>query len=182
VTFATTTALNDWTKGGLEMKAFLVRLGFGFMLACLVSGLTGCAGRPLQVMTKPSHADFNIAFLPDGAPQPTSMSIAPDDGDAWLLVVRTPGPKDNKVIWQSKKNFKIKFVQIDDQTQPLKPGKELGDEKQGWNEAKQTSDGWEYKLNLKQGGGHGTETVVAKYIVRNDTYNIELDPVIIVGR
>lgn len=164
------------------MKTILIRLGWGFALAGLVSGLAGCAGRPLQVTTKPSHADFSVAFMPDGAPQPTSMIITPDDGDAWLLVVKTPGPKDNKVVWQSKKNFKIKFVQIDDQTQPLKPGKELGDEKQGWNEARQTNDGWVYTLNLKQGSGHGTVTVAAKYIVRSDAYNIELDPVIIVGR
>ncbi len=164
------------------MNTNLIRLCRGFALVCLVGGLAGCANRPLQVMTKPSHADFDIVFQPDGAPQPTSMVITPDDGDAWLVVVKVPGPKDNKVVWQSEKNFKIKFVQIDDQTQPLKPGKELGDEKQGWNEAKQTNDGWVYTLNLKQGSGHGTVTVAAKYIVRSDAYNIELDPVIIVGR
>jgi len=162
------------------MKTFLVRLGLGFTLACLVSALMGCAGRPIHAMKKPSSADFNIAFA--GTPQPTSMSITPDGGDVWLQVVKAPGPKDNKVTWQSNQKFSVRFGQIDDPTEPLKPGRRLGNEKQGWNDAVETNGVWQYTLELSQGNGHAHDTVAAKYFVKHVGSGVIFDPVIIVGR
>jgi hypothetical protein len=162
------------------MTTFLVRLGFGFTLACLMSGLAGCVDRPIHAMTKPSFADFSIAFA--GAPQPTSMSITPDEGDVWLQVVKTPGPKDNRVTWQSNQKFSIRFGQLDDPNEPLKPGKRLGNEKQDWNDASEKNGAWEYTLTLSQGAGRGRETIAAKYFVKHVDSGVVFDPVIIVGR
>ncbi len=68
---------------------------------------------------------------------------------------------------QSDKNFQIRFVQVDDQDQPLRPGKELGDEKQGWNDSTKSSNGWVYTLRLKPGQWQAAkETVAAKYFVK----------------
>lgn len=164
------------------MKNILVRLGFGFMLACMVGVLAGCAGRPLHAMTKPSYADFDIVFKPDRASPPTSMAISPDDGDAWLQVVKVPGPKDNRITWRSEQNFKIRFGRIDDPGEPLKPGKRLGNEKDGWNDATETNGVWEYTLSLSQGNGRTKETVGAKYSIKHVDSGVEFDPVIIVGR
>jgi hypothetical protein len=138
--------------------------------------------RWLASLTKPSHANFDIVFKPDKPAIPTAMSISPDDGDAMLKVVKSPGSDDNKIVWQSNQQFCVKFVQVDDPSQPLKAGKELGDEKKEWNESKKKGEVWEYTLNLKQGGGHGPETVVAKYTVKHFDSKLEFDPVIIVGR
>jgi hypothetical protein len=164
------------------MKTILVRLGFGLTLACIVGIASGCGGRPLHGMTKPAYADFDIEFKTDGTGKPTSMIITPGDGDAWLQVVKVPGPKDNRITWQSRQNFKIKFGRIDDPSEPLKPGKRLGNEKDGWNEATETGGIWEYTLKLSQGNGRTKETVGAKYSVKHVDSGLEFDPVIIVGR
>ena len=70
------------------------------------------------------------------------------------------------------------------QSTPLKPGRRLGNEKQGWNEASDKDhDGyWEYTLNLSQGNGHNKEYVGAKYFVMHADSGMIFDPVIIVGR
>jgi hypothetical protein len=164
------------------MNTFLVRLGFGFALACIAVTLAGCAGQSIKTQSTPSYAAFEITFQPDPPVQPTDIVIDPNDGNAILQVVKTPGPDDNKIVWQSKQKFSIKFVQICDQSQPLPAGKELGDEKKNWNEAKEKDGVWQYKLNLKQGSGHGKETVGAKYLVKHVASGVTIDPVIIVGR
>lgn len=166
------------------MKTFLVRLGFGFTLACLLGSLAGCAGQLAHVQGKPSHVTFKILFLPEDVAKPTGMSISPDGGDVILQVVKIPGADDNKVIWRSGQNFSVRFGQVDDPTQPLKPGRHLGNEKQGWNDASDhDKDGvWEYTLTLSQGNGHTPETVGAKYFVKHAASREIFDPVIIVGR
>jgi hypothetical protein len=165
------------------MKSMSIRVGLGLTLACVIGVLSGCAGEPpVRVTGKPSHATFKIEFQPDRVTPPTGMIITPDDGDVFLRVVRSPGPDDNKVVWQSEQNFRIRFVQIDDQTQPLRPGKELGNEKKDWNEASQRNGVWNYTLNLRQGSGNGKEVVGAKYLVEHADSSTVFDPVIIVER
>lgn len=164
------------------MKTMSIRLGLGLTLAWVTGALSGCAHEPAHLNGKPSHATFQIAFQPDRVAKPTGMVITPDEGDAFLRVVRSPGPDDNKVIWRSAQSFRIRFVQIDDQTQPLKPGKELGNEKKDWNDASNRNGTWEYTLNLRQGSGNVTETVAAKYLVEHAGSGTVFDPVIIVAR
>jgi hypothetical protein len=164
------------------MKTMSIRLGLGLTLVCVIGVLSGCVNEPARVTGKPSHATFQIEFQPDGATPPTGMIITPDDGDVFLRVVRSPGPDDNKVVWQSDQHFRIRFVQIDDQTQPLLPGKELGNEKKDWNEASKKNDVWNYTLNLRPGSGNGKETVGAKYLVEHADSRTVFDPVIIVER
>jgi hypothetical protein len=164
------------------MKTMSIRLGMGLTLACVIGILSGCVNDPVRVTGKPSHATFTIKFEPERVTPPTGMIITPGDGDVFLRVVRTPGPDDNKVVWQSDQNFRIRFVQIDDQTQPLRPGKELGNERKDWNEASQKNGVWGYTLKLRQGSGNGTETVGAKYLVEHADSGTVFDPVIIVER
>jgi hypothetical protein len=164
------------------MKTMSIRLGLGLTLACVIGVLSGCADNLACLNGKPSNVKFEITFQPDGVAKPAGMVITPDDGDVFLRVVRSPGPDDNKVVWQSAQNFRIKFVQIDDQTQPLRPGKELGNEKKDWNDASNKKGVWEYTLNLKQGNGHTKETVAAKYLVEHADSGTVFDPVIIVDR
>jgi hypothetical protein len=136
----------------------------------------------MHVTKKPSSAEFSIDFI--GTPQPSGMSITPDGGDAWLQVVTKTGDRHNKVVWQSRQAFSIRFGQIDDPTQPLKPGKHLGNEKPDWNDASgPDKDGlWKYTLTLSQGNGRTPETVAAKYFVKHVASGQVFDPVIIVGR
>lgn len=164
------------------MNVINYRLAVGLALAFLFGAVAGCGSNPARVAVKPSKVDFTIEFKPDDSTTPTGMAITPDEGDAILQVVTSPGSKDNKVIWFSRQNFQIKFVQVDDQTQPLKPGKELGDENRDWNDAKPKSGGWEYTLKLRQRTGNEPETVVGKYIVRHVGSGKEFDPVLIVRR
>lgn len=165
------------------MKSMQIRLVAMLAVSGLLSGLAGCAGMPEQSVAKPSYADFAIEFLPDGAGSPTGMTIEPDGGDAWLDVVRQPGPRDNQIIWTCKSKFAIRFGQIDDPQQPLKPNKRLGDEKDGWNMAEEKNGQWAYTLRLSQGSGSGKKEVVgAKYFVKHVESGVEFDPVIIVGR
>ena len=164
------------------MKTSLIRLVLALTLACALGAVAGCASHPVCTTGKASHAAFEIKFEPDGAATPTGMIITPDDGDAMLQVVKSPGRGDNKVVWQSSRNFRIKFVQVDDPTQPLKPGKELGDESQGWNDAAKDHGVWQFTLNLRPGRGSARETVVAKYFVEHTDSGTVFDPVIIVGR
>jgi hypothetical protein len=158
--------------------------GIGLVLVCALGLVAGCATNPVHVTGKPSSADFDIAFLPAGSATPTDMDIQPDGGDAFLEAVSAPGAKDNKVVWKSSKHFQIRFVQVDDQDKPLKPGKELGNEGKDWNDAKQVgSDAWEYTLTLKEGSGRKQkETVAAKYLVKLVSPEVVFDPVIIVRR
>ncbi len=128
-----------------------------------------------------------ITFLPLGAAVPTDVLITPDEGDAFLEAVADAVPDDGKntVLWRSEKQFAIKFVQIDDQTRPLK--KKLGNEKDDWNDAQQAADRkWEYPLTLNKGAGKKKKTTLgAKYLVKytdscTGTDCTEFDPVIIV--
>lgn len=164
------------------MKTYRFRLGLGLVLASMIGAVSGCASHSIQVQAKPSRVTFKIAFESDGAAKPTGMIINPNNGDAFLEVVKEAGPDDNKVVWKSDQNFRIRFVQIDDQTQPLKPGKELGNEKKDWNAASEKAGAWEYTLKLQQGRGSTKETVGAKYIVEHVDSGVLFDPVIIVGR
>lgn len=164
------------------MKTMSIRLGLGLTLVCMLGVLAGCACDPVRVTGKPSSAKFTIKFEPGRVTPPTGMIITPDDGDVFLRVVNTPGPDDNKVVWQSDQNFRIRFVQIDNQTQPLLPGKELGNEKKDWNEASNRNGVWTYTLNLRQGSGKGREVVGAKYLVEHADSRTVFDPVIIVDR
>ena len=97
--------------------------GIGLVLVCAVGLLAGCAGNPAQVTGKRSYADFDIAFLPASSAVPTEIAITPDGGDAFLEAVMTTSANDNRITWKSDKHFQIKFVQVDDQDKPLRPGK-----------------------------------------------------------
>jgi hypothetical protein len=154
----------------------------GLALAFLFGAVAGCGSNPAQVAVKPSKADFVIEFTSGNGTAPTGMAITPDEGDAFLQVVKDPGSNDNKVVWYSRQNFRIKFVQVDDQTQPLKPGKELGDENRDWNDALSKRGGWEYTLKLRQRTGSEPETVAGKYIVQHVGSGKEFDPILIVRR
>jgi hypothetical protein len=160
-----------------------IRLVATLAVSGLLSGLAGCADTPAQKMVKPSNADFKIEFLLDAAGRPTGMTIEPDGGDAWLEVVRQPGPRDNQIVWTCQSEFAIRFGQIDDPQQPLKKNKNLGDEKEGWNAAEQKDGQWVYTLRLSQGSGSGKKEIVgAKYFVKHSVSGVEFDPVIIVCR
>ena len=102
------------------MKTMQIRLAAMLILSGLLSAIAGCGGNPARATAKPSNADFSIEFVMDGSGKPTGMTIAPDDGDAWLDVVKQPGPRDNPVVWTSKSEFEIRFGQIDDPQLPLK--------------------------------------------------------------
>lgn len=165
------------------MKSMQIRLVATLALSGLLSGLVGCAGTPAQKMVKPSKADFSIEFTLDSGGRPTGMTITPDDGDAWLDVVKQPGPRDNQVVWTSRSEFQIRFGQIDDPQLPLKRNKRLGDEQEAWNPSSKENDQWVYRLKLSQGSGSGRREVVgAKYFVKHLPSAVEFDPVIIVGR
>jgi len=165
------------------MKSMQIRPVAMLALSGLLSGLVGCADTSAQKMVKPSNADFSIEFALDASGTPTGMTITPDDGDAWLDVVKQPGPRDNQVVWTSRSEFAIRFGQIDDPQLPLKRNKRLGDEQEGWNPASKENDRWVYRLKLSQGSGSGKREVVgAKYFVKHVPSAVEFDPVIIVGR
>ena len=157
--------------------------GLGLVLVCVFGLLAGCADNPAHATGKPSYADFDIAFLPAGSAVPTDMVITPDGGDAFLEAVMTTNANDNRIIWKSDKHFQVRFVQIDDQDQPLRPGKELGDEKKDWNDSTQVGKDWVYTLHLKASSGRKQkETVAAKYFVKLVSPEVIFDPVIIVRR
>ncbi|MBK6453100.1 MAG: hypothetical protein KA760_07005 [Steroidobacteraceae bacterium] len=165
------------------MKTMQIRLAAMLTLSGLLSAIAGCGGNPARATAKPSNADFSIEFAMDGSGKPTGMTITPDDGDAWLEVVKQPGPRDNQVVWTSKSEFKIRFGQIDDPQLPLKRNKRLGDEKEDWNLSTKENGQWVYRLRLSQGSGSGKREVVgAKYFVKHLPSGVEFDPVIIVGR
>jgi hypothetical protein len=159
------------------------RARIGFVMVCVLGFLAGCTANPVQAADKRSYADFDIAFLPAGSAVPTSMVITPDDGDAFLDAVMTTNANDNRITWKSDKHFKVRFVQVDDQDQPLRPGKELGDEKKDWNDSTQVGGDWVYTLRLKASSGRSQkETVAAKYFVKLVSPEVVFDPVIIVRR
>ena len=157
--------------------------GIGLVLVCVFGLLAGCAGNPAQLTDKRSYQDFDIAFLPANSAVPTDMVITPDEGDAFLEAVMTTNANDNRITWKSDKHFQVRFVQVDDQDQPLRPGKELGDEKKDWNDSKQVGNDWVYTLRLKPSSGRKQkETVAAKYFVKLVSPEVIFDPVIIVRR
>jgi hypothetical protein len=159
------------------------RARIGFVMVCVLGFLAGCTANPVQAADKRSYADFDIAFLPAGSAVPTSMVITPDDGDAFLDAVMTTNANDNRITWKSDKHFQVRFVQVDDQDQPLRPGKELGDENKDWNDSKQVGKDWVYTLRLKASSGRSQkETVAAKYFVKLVSPEVVFDPVIIVRR
>jgi len=165
------------------MDTTLRHLGIGLVLACAFGLAAGCANNPVRATGKPSYADFDIAFLPASSAVPTGIVITPDGGDAFLEAVMTTSANDNRITWKSDKHFQIKFVQVDDQDKPLRPGKELGDEKKEWNDSKQVGNDWEYTLRLKASSGRKQkETVAAKYFVKLVSPEVIFDPVIIVRR
>lgn len=165
------------------MDTMQKRARIGFVLVCVLGFLAGCAGNPAQLTDKRSYQDFDIEFLPVGSAAPTDMVITPDEGDAFLEAVVTTNANDNRITWKSAKHFQVRFVQVDDQDQPLRPGKELGDEKKDWNDSKQVGNAWEYTLRLKAGSGRKQkETVAAKYFVKLVSPEVIFDPVIIVRR
>jgi len=165
------------------MDTMQKRARIGFVLVCVLGFLAGCAANPAQATGKRSYADFDIAFLPAGSAVPTSMVITPDDGDAFLEAVMTTNANDNRITWKSDKHFQVRFVQVDDQDQPLLPGKELGDENKDWNDSKQVGKDWVYTLRLKASSGRSQkETVAAKYLVKLVSPEVVFDPVIIVRR
>ena len=165
------------------MDTMQKRARIGFVLVCVLGFLAGCATSPAQATGKRSYADFDIAFLPAGSAVPTSMVITPDDGDAFLEAVMTTNANDNRITWKSDKHFQVRFVQVDDQDQPLLPGKELGDENKDWNDSKQVGKDWVYTLRLKASSGRKQkETVAAKYFVNLVSPEVVFDPVIIVRR
>jgi hypothetical protein len=95
----------------------------------------------------------------------------------------TTNANDNRITWKSDKHFQVRFVQVDDQDQPLLPGKELGDENKDWNDSKQVGRDWVYTLRLKASSGRSQkETVAAKYLVKLVSPEVVFDPVIIVRR
>lgn len=155
----------------------------GFVLVCVLGFLAGCAGNPAQLSDKRSYQDFDIAFLPANSAVPTGMVITPDEGDAFLEAVMTTNANDNRITWKSDKHFQVRFVQVDDQDKPLRPGKELGDEKKDWNDSTQVGNDWVYTLRLKpSSGSKQKETVAAKYFVKLVSPEVIFDPVIIVRR
>jgi hypothetical protein len=154
--------------------------GIGLVLACAIGLVAGCASNPTHVAGKRSHVTFDIAFQSTGGSPPTGMVIDPDGGDALLDVVSAPSPGDNKVVWASAQRFKVKFVEISDQSQPLR--QRLGDEGQDWNEASKKNGKWVYELNLRQGDRADKETLGAKYFVMHSDTGVVFDPVIIVRR
>jgi hypothetical protein len=157
--------------------------GIGLVLVCVLGLLAGCAGTPAQVTGKRSYADFDIAFLPAGSTVPTDLVITPDDGDAFLEAVMTTNANDNRITWKSARHFQVRFVQVDDQDKPLRPGKELGDEKKDWNDSTRVGNDWVYTLRLKASSGRKQqETVAAKYFVKLVSPEVIFDPVIIVRR
>jgi len=165
------------------MDTMQKRARIGFVLVCVLGFLAGCAGNPAQLTDKRSYQDFDIEFLPAGSAAPTDMVITPDEGDAFLEAVMTTNDNDNRITWKSAKHFQVRFVQVDDQDQPLRPGKELGDEKKDWNDSRQVGNEWVYMLRLKAGSGRKQkETVAAKYFVKLVSPEVIFDPVIIVRR
>ena len=142
------------------MKTMQIRLAAMLILSGLLSAIAGCGGNPARATAKPSNADFSIEFVMDGSGKPTGMTITPDGGDAWLDVVKQPGPRDNQVVWTSKSEFEIRFGQIDDPQLPLKRNKRLGDEKEVWNLSTSENGQWVYRLRLSQGSGSGKREVV----------------------
>ena len=157
--------------------------GIGLVLACVIGLLAGCVSNSGHVTGKRSYADFDIAFLPANSAVPTDMVITPDEGDAFLEAVMTTNANDNRIVWTADKHFQVRFVQVDDQDQPLRPGKELGDEKKDWNDSTKVGNEWVYTLRLKTSSGRKQkETVAAKYFVKLVSPEVIFDPVIIVRR
>jgi hypothetical protein len=132
------------SRGREQVDTKQKRARIGFVMVCVLGFLAGCTANPVQAADKRSYADFDIAFLPAGSAVPTSMVITPDDGDAFLDAVMTTNANDNRITWKSDKHFQVRFVQVDDQDQPLRPGKELGDENKDWNDSKQVGKDWVY--------------------------------------
>ena len=165
------------------MDTMQKHLGIGLVLACVIGLLAGCVGISGHQPGKRSYADFDIEFLPANSSAPTDMVITPDEGDAFLEAVMTTNANDNRIVWTADKHFQVRFVQVDDQDKPLRPGKELGDEKQDWNDSIKVGNEWVYTLLLKTSSGRKQkETVAAKYFVKLVSPEVIFDPVIIVRR
>lgn len=165
------------------MDTMQKHVGVGLVLGCIFGLLAGCGSNPVHATGRPSSADFDIAFLPAGSAVPTDMAITPDDGDAFLDAVVTTNASDNRITWKSARRFQVRFVQVDDQDKPLRPGKELGDERQDWNDSTKVGDAWVYTLRLKASSGRKQkETVAAKYFVKLVSPEVIFDPVLIVRR
>lgn len=163
----------------------------GVAMVVLIGAQSGCASHGVPGGTtftpKPSSADFEITFDP-GQPVDSAVKVEPNEGDAWLETVLSTATDKNRIVWTSDRDFAIKFVSIDDQTQP---GKRLGNEKNGWNKAgPKEGGGYILELRLDQGKGKTKKEIRGvKYLVKSpsdcDAKNpgpncMVLDPVIIV--
>jgi len=165
------------------MDSMQKHTGIGLVLVCVLGLLAGCGSNPVHAQGKPSYADFDIEFRPKDSAVPREISITPNDGDAFLDAVVTTNANYNRITWKSARHFQIRFAQVDDQDKPLRPGKELGDEKQDWNDSTKVGDAWVYTLRLKAGSGKKQkETVAAKYFVKHVSPEVIFDPVLIVRR
>lgn len=144
-------------------------IGFGLAVVGAVLAMTGCTSGGVRsdpsLTTSPSSAEFTIA-IDATDPADKQVVVTPNEGDAWLVALASPGSDDNKVVWRSNVSFAIKFVQIDDQTK--KPSKKFGDEGDGWNDAVADRNGYKYKLTLKNGAGTKKKSIQgAKYLVKS---------------
>jgi hypothetical protein len=162
-------------------------------LACvsIAAMLAGCGHGMVRggtnLTAKPSKADFDIT-IDATDPADKQIVVEPNEGDAWLEAVPSPGADDNRIVWKSSVSFSIKFVSIDDQSKDPKKG--IGNEQNGWNNAVRDSSGYKYRLKLDDGKGNKKKTIRGvKYLVKSpagcDDTNpgpncVVLDPVIIV--
>lgn len=170
---------------------FARAVGLGLAAMGVAAVVTGCVadgvGAGSNLTSKPSYADFNIT-IDATDPADRQIVVAPNEGDAWLEAVKEPGPDDNRIVWKSTASFSIKFVSIDDQTR--NPRKGIGDEQNGWNDARPDGNGYLYRVSLDNGKGNRRKTIRGvKYLVKSpagcdDTLPgpncVVLDPVIIV--
>ena len=179
----------DMTDKGMLLTARRVTAG----LVCigLTAAIAGCVcggvrGGP-DLADKPSSAEFEVA-IDATVPADKRLVVTPNEGDAWIETVATPGTGDNRIVWKSSASFSIKFVQIDDQSRGL--SRRLGDERDGWNDAVRDGSGYKYKLALDRGSGGRNKSIRgAKYLVKSPAGCddrapgpdcLMLDPVIIV--
>ena len=103
--------MNNQRKASMIRGIALSLAGLG--LAGLLAGC-GTTGGPKgggsgQALTS---GIFDVEFAATG-PGDEAVSIRPEHGDAWL-VSATDG--SSKLEWTSKRDFGVKFVQIDDQS------------------------------------------------------------------